>query len=80
MMNTMMNEAISFDDVSLGMIAKIQRVLQRLTTQDIASLACVCEKDVESFERNQLLPCVTNLKLLSAYNIIIEANIVKATS
>jgi len=80
MMNTMMNEAISFDDVSLGMIAKIQRVLQRLTTQDIASLACVCEKDVESFERNQLLPCVTNFKLLSAYNTIIEANIVKATS
>jgi len=80
MINTMINEAISFDDISLGMIARIQRVLQRLTPQDVASLACVCERDVELFESNESLPCATNLKLLHAYNTIIEANIVKATS
>ena len=80
MMNTMMNEAISFDDMSLGMIARIQRVLQRLTPQDVASLACVCEKDVKLFERNQLLPCATNLKLLNAYNTIIEANTARVSS
>ncbi len=74
MMMAMMNEAISFDDISLGMIARIQRVLQQLTPRDVASLACVREKDVELFESNQLLPCTTNLKLLNAYNIIIEAN------
>ena len=75
-----MNEAISFDDLSLGMIARIQRVLLRLTTQDVASLACVCEKDVELFESNQLLSPVTNLKLLNAYDTIIEANIVRVFS
>ena len=80
MMNTVMNKAISFDDISLGMIAKIQRLLQRLTPQDVASLACVYEKDVELFESNQLLPCVTNLKLLNAYNTIIEANMARFPS
>ena len=80
MMNTVMNEAISFDDISLGMIGRIQRVLQRLTLQDVASLACVCEKDVELFESNQLLPCTTSLKLLNAYNTIIEANIARVSS
>jgi len=77
---TVMNEAISFDDISLGMIVKIQRVLQRLTPHDVASLACVCEKDVELFESNQSLPCATNLKLLNAYNTIIEANIARVSS
>ena len=80
MMNTMINEAISFDDISLGMISKIQRVLQRLTPQDVASLACVCEKDVELFESNRLLPCSANLKILNAYNTIIEANMAKVCS
>ena len=80
MMNTVMNEAISFDDISLGMIARIQRVLQRLTLQDVASLACVCEKDVELFENNQFLPCATNLKLLNAYNTIIEVNMARVSS
>ncbi len=80
MMNTMINEAISFDDISLGMISRIQRVLQRLTPQDVASLACVCEKDVELFESNRLLPCAANLKLLNAYNTIIEANMARVPS
>jgi len=78
-MNTMINEAISFDDISLGMTAKIQRVLQRLTPQDVASLACVCEKDVELFESNKLPSRATNLKLLYAYNNIIEANMARVT-
>lgn len=80
MMIATMNEAISFDDISLGMIAKIQRVLQRLTPHDVASIACVCEKDVELFESNRLLPCAANLKLLNAYNTIIEANIARVSS
>jgi hypothetical protein len=80
MMNTKINEAISFDDISLGMTAKIQRVLQRLTPQNVASLACVCKKDVELFESNQLLPCTTNLKLLNAYNTLIEANLARVPS
>jgi transcriptional regulator with XRE-family HTH domain len=74
-MNTLMNEAISFDDLSLGMTARIQRALQKLTLQDVASLACVTEKEVELFESNQMSPCVSNLKLLNAYNTIIDANI-----
>jgi len=74
------NEAISFDDVSLGMVAKIQRVLQKLTPQDVASLASVYEKDVELFENNQSLSCVKTLKLLNTYNTIIEANIAKVFS
>ncbi len=80
MIDMMVNETISFDDISPGMTAKIQRVLQRLTPKDVASLAGVGEEDVELFESNQLLPCPTQLKLLNAYNIIIEANIVKASS
>ncbi len=80
MMSTIVNEAISLDDISLGMIVRIQRVLQRLTPKDVASLACVCEKNVELFENNQSLPCATNLKLLNAYNAIIEANMAKVCS
>ena len=75
-----MNETISFDDISLGMVARIQRVLQRLTQQDVASLAWVCEKDVELFESNQLLPCFTKIKLLNVYNVIIDANITRVFS
>ena len=80
MMSTIVNKAISLDDISLGMIARIQRVLQRLTPQDVASLACVCERDVELFESNRLLPCAANLKLLNAYNTIIEANMARVSS
>ena len=79
-MSTGIKEAISFDDVSLGMTARIQRVLQRLTPRDIASLACVREKDVELFERNQLLPSVKTVKLLYAYNTVIEANMARVAS
>jgi len=80
MMNTRINEAISFDDISLGMTAKIQRALLRLTRQEVAIIAGVGEKDVDLFEGNQLLPCLTQLKLLNAYNIIIEANMFKVSS
>ena len=80
MISAGINEAISFDDVSLGMTAKIQRVLQRLTPQDIASLACVRERDVVLFESNQLLPGVKTVKLLYAYNTVIEANLARVSS
>jgi hypothetical protein len=76
----MVNGTISFDDISLGMVARIQRALQRLTQQEVASMARVCAKDVELFESNKSLPCVTHLKLLSTYNIIIEANIARTVS
>jgi hypothetical protein len=71
------NEAISFNDISLGMIARIQRVLQQLTPQDVADLAGVYEKDVELFESNLSLSRATDLKLLKAYNTIIEANLTR---
>jgi DNA-binding transcriptional regulator YiaG len=76
-MTPVMDEAISFDDISLGMTAKIQRALQRLTQQDVASMAGVGTKDVDFFESNRPLPCPAQLKLLNTYNIIIEANTAK---
>ena len=79
-MSTGISEAISFDDVSLGMTAKIQRILQQLTPQDLAGLACVGEEDVELFESNQLSPCVKTVRLLYAYNTVIEANMAKVPS
>jgi transcriptional regulator with XRE-family HTH domain len=75
-MAPVVDEAISFDDISLGMTARIQRALQRLTRQEVASMAGVGEKEVDIFESNQPLPSLAQLKLLSTYNIIIEANIV----
>ncbi len=78
-MTSVMDEAISFDDISLGMTARIQRTLQRLTQQEVASMAGVIEKDVDFFENNQPLPCLPKLKLLNTYNIIIEANIAKVS-
>ena len=80
MVSTGVSEAISFDDVSLGMTAKIQRVLQRLTTQNMASLAYVGEKDVELFESNKSLPCMTSLKLLYAYNTVIDTYMARVLS
>ncbi len=79
-MTSVMDEAISFDDISLGMTAKIQRTLQRLTQQEVASMAGVGEKDVDLFENNQLLSCLPQLKLLNTYNIIIEANIARVSN
>lgn len=79
-MASVMDEAISFDDISLGMTARIQRALQRLTKQEVASMAGVGKKDVDIFESNQPLPCLARLKLLDTYNIIIEANIAGVSS
>jgi len=79
-MASVMDEAISFDDISLGMTARIQRTLQQLTQQEVASMAGVGEKDVDIFESNQPLPCLAQLKLLNTYNIIIEANIAGVSS
>jgi transcriptional regulator with XRE-family HTH domain len=62
------------------MTARIQRSLQRLTQQEVASMAGVIEKDVDFFENNQPLPCLPQLKLLSTYNVIIEANIARASN
>jgi len=72
-----MDEAISFDDISLGMTARIQRALQRLTLQEVASMAGVGEKEVDIFESNQPLPGLAHLRLLDTYNIIIEANMAR---
>ena len=79
-MTSVMDEAISFDDISLGMTARIQRTLQRLTQQEVASMAGVGEKDVDLFENNQPLSCLPQLKLLNTYNIIIEANIARVSN
>lgn len=65
-----MTEAISFDDVSLGMHAKIQRVCRLQTQQEIAGMAGVSEEDVELLESNQYLDPVIKRKLLRAYDLI----------
>jgi transcriptional regulator with XRE-family HTH domain len=79
-MAPVMDEAISFDDISLGMTARIQRALQRMTQGEVASMAGVGEKEVDIFESNQPLPSLAQLRLLSTYNIIIEANIASLPS
>jgi len=79
-MAPVVDEAISFDDISLGMTARIQRALQRLTRQEVASMAGVGEKEVDIFESNQPLSSLAQLKLLDTYNIIIEANIASLPS
>jgi len=67
-----MPEVLCFDDLSLGNFAKIQRVCWRLTPQEMAGKAGVSQKDVNSFEDNQRLPLILKLKLLRAYDLIVE--------
>jgi len=69
-----MPETLCFDDLSLGNLARIQRVCRRLTQQEIASKAGVSQNDVYSFEGNQRLPLTTKLKLLRAYDLIVETS------
>jgi transcriptional regulator with XRE-family HTH domain len=69
-----MPETLCFDDLSLGNLARIQRVCLRLTQQEIASKAGVSQNDVYSFEGNQRLPLTTKLKLLRAYDLIVETS------
>ncbi len=76
MIGAELSETISFDDMSLGMVAKIQRVLQGLNLTDVASMAGVSRREVELFECNRLKPCPGSCRLLSAYNIITDANMV----
>ena len=68
-----MTEALSFDDLSLGMMARIQRVCRRLTQHEMADRAEVSQKDVDLFESNQRLQPTIKLKLLRAYDLIVEA-------
>jgi transcriptional regulator with XRE-family HTH domain len=67
-------EALSFDDLSLGMTARIQRVCRKLTQQEMADMAGVCQNAVESFESNQCLNPIIKRKLLRAYDLIVEAS------
>lgn len=69
-----MIEDLCFEDTSLGMLARVQRVFRRQTREEMANLAGVYLKDVESFESNQRLRPMTKLKLLRAYDLIVEAN------
>jgi hypothetical protein len=69
-----MPEALCFDDLSLGNFAKIQRVCWRLTPQEMAGKAGVPQRVITSFEDNQHLPLITKLKLLRAYDLIVESN------
>lgn len=67
-----MTEALSFDDLSLGMMVRIQRVCRRLTQQEMADMAEISQEDVALFESNQPLPPIIKLKLLRAYDLIVE--------
>ena len=67
-----MPEVLCFDDLSLGNFARIQRVCRRLTQQEMAGKAGVSKKVIYSFEGNQRLPLILKLKLLRAYDLIVE--------
>ena len=69
-----MRETLCFDDLSLGNLARIQRVCRRLTQREMASKAGVSQNDIYSFEGNQRLPLPTKLKLLRAYDLIVETS------
>ena len=69
-----MPETLCFDDVSLGNFAKIQRVCWRLTPREMAGKAGVSQKVITSFEDNQHLPLITKLRLLRAYDLIVETS------
>ena len=71
-MTSTMDEALSWDDSSLGMTARIQRVFRRQTQRDMAIMAGVSLKDVELFESNQRLSPTIMRKLLRAYDLIVE--------
>lgn len=75
-----MIEAISVDSASLGTIARIQRVCRRLTEQEMADMAGVCQRDIDLFESDQRLSPFTKRKLLRAYDLIVEAKIEKSRS
>ena len=68
-----MAETLTFNDLSLGNIAKIQRVCRLLTQQEIADMANVSQKDVGLFESNNHVNLTIKRKLLRAYDLIIEA-------
>ena len=69
-----MRETLCFDDLSLGNLARIQRVCRRLTQREMASKAGVSQNDIYSFEGNQRVPLATKLKLLRAYDLIVETS------
>ena len=65
---------LNFEDTSLGMMAKIQRVCRRLTKQDIARTAVVSLKNINLFESNAPLSLTAKRKLLRAYDMLVEAS------
>ena len=71
-MTSKMEEALSWDDSSLGMTARIQRVFRSQTQRDIAAMAGVSLKDIELFESNKRLSPTIMRKLLRAYDLIVE--------
>ena len=71
-MTSTIDEALSWDDSSLGMTARIQRVFRRQTQRDMAVMAGVSLRDVELFESNQRLSPTIMRKLLRAYDLIVE--------
>ncbi len=69
-----MPEVLRFDDLSLGNMARIQRICRRLTQKDMAGKAGVSHNEVDSFENNQPLPLTLKLKLLRVYDLIVETS------
>ena len=54
----------------LGSYARIQRVSQLLTQQEIAAIAGVTQKDVDLFENNQHINPITRLQLIRTLELI----------
>jgi len=69
-----MIETTFFDDIPLGDLARIQRVCWQLTQQDMADKTGVSQNDIELFETNQCSSPVMKLKLLRAYDLIVETD------
>ncbi len=54
----------------LGSYARIQRVSQLLTQQEIAAIAGVTQKDVDLFENNQHINPITRFQLIRILELI----------
>ncbi len=68
----MVNPITCGDLLSLGLNFRIQRVSKLITQEEIANMAGVSVKDVESFENDSYIDSNTRDKLLRAYIIIRE--------
>ena len=72
-MTKAMTQSISSGGVtSLGKMARIRRIYQGQTLQDVADIAGVSPREVELFENDRHLSPDIKRKLLRAYDLLVE--------